>query len=63
MNLNWTTLSPAQRTAVSLLCRHPVWSLSRELAEQLLNLGIAEEAGDGNYCISAFGSTLAPPAR
>lgn len=54
MNLNWMTLSDAQRSAVSLLCQRGLCPLPKELAEQLINLGIAEQVGDGIYCISAF---------
>lgn len=60
MNLNWMTLSDAQRSAVSLLCQRGLCPLPKELAEQLINLGIAEQVGNGIYCISAFGSTVAP---
>jgi len=60
MNLNWLTLSVAQRSAVSLLCQRGVCPLPRELAEQLINLGIAEQVDEGVYCISAFGATVAP---
>lgn len=60
MNVNWMTLSEAQRSAVSLLCQRRLCPLPRELAEQLINLGIAEQAGADVYRISSCGSTVAP---
>ncbi|SFV28480.1 hypothetical protein SAMN05216456_0526 [Devosia crocina] len=60
MNLNWKDLTASQRSAVSLLCQRGPCILPRELAEQLINLGLAEQAASGVYCISALGSTLPP---
>lgn len=60
MNLNWMNLTPSQRSAVSLLCQHGPCDLPRELGEQLVNLGLAEIAADGVYCISALGATVPP---
>lgn len=58
MNLTWTNLTVSQRSAVSLLCQRGPCVLPRELAEQLVNLGLAEEAAAGIFCVSALGSTL-----
>ena len=60
MNLNWMTLTLSQRSAVALLCERGACVLPRELGEQLLNLGLVEQAGDGLYCISALGATVPP---
>ena len=60
MNLNWMSLSDAQRSAVSFLCQRGLCPLPREVAEKLINLGIAEQVDEGAYCISAFGTTVAP---
>lgn len=61
MNLNWMNLTPSQRSAVSLLCQQGPSGLPKELAEQLVNLGLAEPAPNGIYNISALGATV-PPA-
>ena len=60
MNLNWKDLTAPQRTAVSLLCQRGPCVLPRELGEQLINLGLAEEAANGVFCISALGATVPP---
>ncbi|RYG30912.1 MAG: hypothetical protein EON93_13890 [Burkholderiales bacterium] len=60
MNLDWMNLTPSQRSAVSLLCQRGPSGLPRELGEQLINLGLAEWAAEGVYCISALGATLPP---
>lgn len=60
MNLNWMNLTPSQRSAVSLLCQNGPSGLPKELAEQLINLGLAEPAAGGSYSISALGTTVPP---
>lgn len=60
MNLNWMNLTASQRSAVSLLCQKGPCILPRELGEQLINLGLVEEAAQGVYCISALGATVLP---
>ena len=60
MNFSWTSLTLAQRQALSALCQKGPSSLSSELAEQLINLGLAERFAGSTYRASPLGSTLPP---
>ncbi|OAM75176.1 hypothetical protein [Devosia elaeis] len=60
MNLNWTSLTLAQRRALSILCQEGPCPLPPDLGEQLLNLGLAERAMGDVYCVSALGATVPP---
>ncbi len=62
MNFSWTSLTLAQRQALSALCQRGPSSLSCELAEQLINLGLAERFGASTYRVSPLGSTMVPGA-
>lgn len=61
MNLRWTSLTRAQRAALSILHGEGPCLLPQELGEQLINLGLVEPLHAGGYCITAMGSTLVPP--
>lgn len=60
MNLNWMSLTQTQRLALHDLCAYGPCELTRELGEQLTNLGLAEPLTRGGYCVSPLGKTLAP---
>lgn len=59
MNLNWTDLTLPQRRALAILCQDGPSPLPVDLAEQLINLGLAERLSN-LYCVSALGSCLPP---
>lgn len=60
MNLHWMTLTQAQKRALAILAEEGPCPLPAELAEQLINLGLAERSLGTAYCISALGSTVTP---
>ncbi len=60
MNLHWMTLTQPQKRALAILIEEGPCALPSELAEQLLNLGLAERSAGQVYCISALGATVPP---
>ena len=60
MNISWNCLTRLQRDAMVALCTVGPCALSREIGEQLSNLGLAEPLIRGGYCVSALGMTVPP---
>lgn len=60
MNLEWSYLTPPQRAALKALEHTGLCRLPGDVGEQLYNLGLAEIAAEGLYCLSAAGSTVLP---
>lgn len=60
MNLSWNGLTERQRGVLSVLSEMGPCSLSGELGEQLLSLGLVEPSEPGLFCISPLGQTMLP---